>query len=174
MEQKLGLKEGAVILKKHHSGWKLKFLEEKDNLHKVLRNIALDIQHFGSTAIPNLLAKPIIDIIVSVRDISEVEKVKKDLKMAGYEFHKGKPNKKKLLLFKGSKEMRTFHIHIVETDNPIWRHNIVFRDYLLSNPKAVHEYEKIKIELARKYPNDRDSYFDEKSKYIEKIIARLI
>lgn len=74
MNDTIGLKRGAVVLKKHHKEWSAAFDAEKANLEKLLGDIVLDIQHTGSTAVPGLLAKPLIDMTMAVRTLSDAEK----------------------------------------------------------------------------------------------------
>jgi len=164
----LGLEEGIVNLVQYSPEWQKSFEEEKSILQSTLGQIIKDIQHIGSTAIPNLMAKPIIDIGIAIENIQDVQKCVEPLKNLGYEY-KGEFNLPGRHFFiKGNP--RTHHIHIVEQQSNHWKIWILFRDYLRNHEEIAKEYESLKIELAKKYKHNRQAYIKEKAPFIEKVV----
>lgn len=168
----IGLKRGTVILKRHRDSWGKDFEREKESLQELLGDIVADIQHIGSTAIPNLSAKPIIDILVGIRSWFDITKVRKLLENAGYEYRENGSTDEKVLFAKGAKEKRTHYIHITEVGSSVWQNDLSFRDYLLAYPKEVSRYEKLKQELAAKHAENRELYTKGKSDYIKSVLTK--
>jgi GrpB-like predicted nucleotidyltransferase (UPF0157 family) len=130
------------------------------------------IEHFGSTAIPGLSAKPIIDILVEVSSLEETKKqIVPVLESEGYEyfwrpaFGDDVPPYYAWFIKRNSKGKRTHHIHMVEADSELWD-RLYFRDYLRQFPNEAKRYDKLKRSLSEKYPNDRVKYTKEKSDFI--------
>lgn len=136
----------------------------------------LDIQHVGSTAIPGLSAKPVIDIQVAVDSLSAVKaKVITALKELGYSYWDKNPDLERMFFAKGMPpfgKKRTHHIHIVEPSSRHWREKMLFRDYLRTHPEAVREYEMLKTALAQQYTYDREQYTSAKTEFINKILIK--
>ncbi len=132
----------------------------------------LDIQHVGSTSIPEAKAKPIIDIAVGVKSLKNGEKCIKPLKQLGYEYKHSAGIKGRHFFAKGSEKNRTHYIHIVKLNGRFWKNCILFRDYLRKHKRAVKEYNELKEKLAKKYKNDRDTYAAQKDSFIQKIIKK--
>lgn len=153
--------------------WPSLFEKEKLFLLKILpSSIIKRIEHFGSTAVPNLSAKPIIDILVEVSSLEETKKkVVPILEAAGYEyfwrpeFDENKPPYYAWFIKRDTKGNRTHHIHMVEADSKLWD-RLYFRDYLREFPEEAKRYDKLKKGLSEKYPSDRVKYTTEKSNFI--------
>ena len=147
--------------------------KEKKMLQDALKDVIIDIQHVGSTAIPGLPAKPIIDIAVAVPHLSEkaVEKYIEPLRKLGYEYMKEERPREHLFV-KGGEEKRTHYLHMVEFGDEAWKNYLLFRDYLRTHKKAVDEYARLKLELAEQFPNDRGSYTSGKEKFIEEVLGK--
>lgn len=129
------------------------------------------IDHIGSTAIPGLKAKPTIDILLQVSEQIEIQNLKRKFKVLGYLINDRPENPAPHLTFvkgytKQGFEGQAYHVHIRYQGD--WD-EIRFRDYLIRNKKIAKEYETLKLELAKKYPNDREAYTDSKTEWIEKI-----
>lgn len=166
----MGLKVGEVRLEPYNPLWKEQFKTEAVELNKIMGDIALKIKHIGSTSIENLLSKPIIDILVGVKELDDFEKVRnKFLNNSDYSI-KEDSKEDEILIRKGLEENRTHYIHVVEIESDKYKDLILFRDYLISNPKTLKEYENLKIELAGKYPSDRIMYTDSKDEFINKVL----
>jgi GrpB-like predicted nucleotidyltransferase (UPF0157 family) len=174
MNEKLGLKRGTVVLKKHHHEWAEAFEKEKAHLHELLRDIALDIQHTGSTSIPGLSAKPIIDILMAVRSLSDISKIQTTLEKAGYEYRENGSNDIQKLFVKGSEERRTHYLHITELGSTEWKNSLAFRDYLRSSPEETRRYEGLKLKLAAQYPDNRGMYTKGKKAFFEEIFEKAL
>ena len=167
----IGLRKGTVKLVPYTSEWEKLFEEEKELLLSSIGDYAVDIQHIGSTAIPGLAAKPIIDIAVAVRDRENVQKCIKPLQDVGYEY-KGEREPGNFLFVKGDPAQRTRYLHMVEWDSKLWEDYLFFRDYLRRHKKAADEYARIKRELAHRFAMDREEYTKGKAMFIEKVLKR--
>lgn len=170
MDYKIGLKRGTVVLQKYHQEWAEAFKVETDSLKKLLGDTALDIQHIGSTSIPGLAAKPIIDMLMAVRSLKEVQNIRPLLDGAGYKYRENGSNEDQILFVKGPEELRTHYLHITELDSPVWQHDLTFRNYLRSHPEVVTEYEQFKNELALKYADNRGEYTAGKDVFIKSVL----
>lgn len=174
----LGLKRGKVKLVPYNPKWSEIFKKEKKILQKGLGKMIIDIQHVGSTAIPKLPAKPIIDIAVAVSDLSgkKVAKYIEPLKKLGYEYRgKERPHRhtREHLFVKGGEEKRICHLHMVEFDSKVWKNYLLFRDYLRAHKKTADEYAKLKLELAKKFSDNRKSYTSGKDKFIQELFKKI-
>lgn len=165
----MGLKYGTVKLENPNENWKKMFNEEKVYLEKIFGNLAVDIQHVGSTAIKNISAKPIIDIAVGVKSLNEFDKVKKYFLNEPYSV-KENPTDGEELVRKGYPET-SYLIHIMEVNSKRYKNMINFRDYMNNNKNKAIEYEKLKKELAIKYAYDRKKYTESKNEFINKILG---
>ena len=144
------------------------FAEEAVLLRRVVGDYVVAIEHIGSTAICGILAKPIIDIAVGVEKLTDGEKCVVPLENIGYEYRGEHGIARRFYFVKG--EPRTHHLHLVEKDSDFWRSHLLFRDYLRAHPAVAKEYENLKLELARKYANDRDAYLYGKTDFIENVL----
>ncbi len=168
----IGLKRGTVKLENYNEKWKDIFEEESKLISSKINKFLIGIQHIGSTAIPGIAAKPIIDIAVAIDSLSNVEKIIKLLHELGFQYRGEQGIPGRHLFVKGDEENRTHHLHVVENDHHEWKTHILFRDYLKSNSKVAKEYSNLKIELAKKYEFDREKYTEGKSEFIQKIIEK--
>lgn len=171
----LGLKRGTVKLCEHEKAWEAEAQNTIIRLKNILGTVIKDIQHIGSTSIPAIKAKPIIDIAVAVDDFNDILAFEKELKKNGFYY---RPNahtsvRNQLLFacgsfYDGSGDLQTHFIHVVLTDSTDWVNYINFRDYLNSNPDVAKEYENLKIALAEKAPIDsgREMYLKGKHDFI--------
>ena len=147
------------------------FEVEAKELRQLFGDLALEIEHVGSTSIPNIYAKPIIDIQVSLKRLEDFEQVRHIFEQSPYSV-KPDPVPDEQLVRKGEETNRLFLIHIVEKGSDRYIDTLLFRDYLLNHPEVAKKYEALKIELATKYANDRHSYTAAKSDFIKDIIKR--
>ena len=165
----IGLKRGTVRLEPHDTAWDASAKEIIDIMRSVLGADAVDIQHVGSTSIPSIVAKPIVDIAVGVRAFGDMRKHDAALAERGIHFRKEELGDQ-LLYVMGTDEARTHFIHVVLLDGEAWRNYISFRDYLNAHPDAAREYGDIKRALAKQYPDDRESYLAGKAPLIERLL----
>jgi GrpB-like predicted nucleotidyltransferase (UPF0157 family) len=164
----IGLEQGVVRLEPYTPEWKRIFEIEKIGLRAKLGNTILDIQHVGSTSIPGLPAKPIIDIAVAVVDFDEAMVCIPLVEALGYEYRGEFGIPRRHYFTKGAP--RTFHLHMVEIDSAQWQNLLLFRDYLNKHPQVAEEYTEVKTQLALKYPQNREVYLEGKASFIEKVI----
>ena len=166
-----------IEIKPYGSKWPDMFEQEKDHLLKCLPNELIKrIEHFGSTAIPGMAAKPIIDMLVEVTSLEQTkEKVVPVLEAQGYEyfwrptFGDDTPPFYAWFIKRDSKGIRTHHIHMVEKDFEHWD-RLLFRDYLIEHPQAARQYHDLKLKLANEFPNDRVAYTEGKTEFIVEIM----
>lgn len=154
----------------YDSLWPKKFEEEKDRLMAVLpEQLVVQVLHIGSTSVPGLAAKPIIDISLVVGEISELDNYQDALASLGYESwgEYGLPGRR---YFPKGGDTRTHQIHAYQYDNlsELGRH-VAFRDYLRVHPEIAEEYARIKIYAAAAHPTDIDGYCDYKDEFVKNI-----
>ena len=166
----LGVQRGTVRLVPYSPEWERQFEEEERLLRAAIGDHVIDIQHVGSTAIPGLDAKPIIDIAVAVRRLGEAEKYVEPLDCLGYEFRREAGVPGRYLFAKGNP--RTHHVHIVEWNSELWQNYLLFRGCLRQHEGVAREYATIKRELARKFETDRGAYTAAKAAFIDSVLKR--
>ena len=165
-----GLKKNHVRLVSHQKEWDQNFQLESAFLLLALGNYVEGIEHIGSTAVEGVVAKPIIDILIGIRDFKEVFNKIQYLEALGYEFRAESGDKERRMFGKGNP--RLFHLHFVEHESDNWTNFIFFRDILINDPKIREEYSTLKIKLAQKYPYDRISYTEGKSEFVQAILSK--
>lgn len=159
-----------IELVAHRPIWSQWAVEESDFLRSLLHSYSPAISHIGSTAIPDIQAKPIIDVLVEIASDCNRAEIRGRMEKAGYicmaagerrmSFNKGyTPD--------GYAE-KVFHIHVHATgDND----EILFRDFLIANPYIAKEYEALKLSLLPKYRNNRDGYTAAKTDFVKRMVA---
>lgn len=169
----LGLKRGTVQLCEHEQAWEIEAQNTILRLKEILGAVIKDIQHVGSTSIPSIKAKPIIDIAIAVDDFEDVLLLEEELKKQGFYYRPKVDLGEQLLFASGSYydstgDLQTHFIHIVKTGSMDWRNYINFRDYLNSTPAVAKAYEDLKILLAKQAPvdNGREKYLRGKHDFI--------
>ncbi len=162
-----------VHLEPHDPRWAAQFSEERDRLLRLLPGHFAAIEHIGSTAIPGLTAKPIIDILAGVGSMSEADALLEPLCQDGYatsaEFNATLPERRWLM--RHAHGRRTHHLHLVVLGGHEWIRPIRFRDALRSDAAVAARYERLKQELAEKYRHDREAYTHAKTAFINEAIA---
>jgi len=134
------------------------------------------MEHFGSTAIPGLAAKPVIDILVAVRSIAEArERAVVPLTALGYAFWADNPKRDRLFFVKGlpPAPRRTHHVHMTEPHGEMWQ-RLRFRDHLRAHPEARDAYLALKLDLARRFPEDREAYTEGKQGFVDEIMRQAL
>jgi len=170
----IGLKRGVVELKPYNSQWKEFYRKESELISSTISDYLVDIQHIGSTAIPGIIAKPIIDIAVAINSLENIEKIIGPLSEIGfiYRGEQGIPDRH--MFVKGGEELRTHHMHVMHKSHYEWKKHILFRDYLMNHPKEVKKYSELKRRLEKQFKHDRESYTESKSEFIEGILEKAI
>jgi GrpB-like predicted nucleotidyltransferase (UPF0157 family) len=163
-----------------HPAWPELFEREKQHLLDCLPHRLIQrIEHFGSTVVPGLSAKPIIDILVGVTSLAATKThIVPVLEAQGYEYFwrptygdDQPPWYAWFIKRDANTGRRTHHIHMVEADFTEHWDRLLFRDYLIEHPEAAAAYQALKIELAARFPRDRLRYAQEKASFIERVTA---
>jgi GrpB-like predicted nucleotidyltransferase (UPF0157 family) len=153
----------------HDPSWQERFREEANQLYATLGQEVIAIHHIGSTSIPNIYAKPIIDILIEVQDIDRIDDYNPLMRQMGY-LPKGENGLTGRRYFiKGDEEYRTNHVHIYERGHPDIERHLNFRDYLQIHPEDAYRYSMLKEELARRFPTDIDAYQSGKAELIKQL-----
>lgn len=162
--------------------WPESFKREADRLRGYLpRGVIRRIEHFGSTAVPGLAAKPIIDILVEVSALRVARnEIAPMLQKRRYDyfwrptFGYDIPPWYAFFIKRNKRGVRTHHIHMITRHRTFTEHweRLLFRDYLIANPETAHEYELLKIELAKLHSMDRAAYTAAKAEFIERIMVQ--
>lgn len=168
----LGLDKDKVVIVPYSSEWVTEFEKEKKRLETLLKGRILAIEHIGSTSIPGLCAKPILDIAVAVQTKDVLYALIPILSNNGYDVKDSIDDKGEILARKGPPECRTHYIHIEVARSTFWRNQILFRDYLLTHRKSAEQYERLKKEIAEKYKNERKKYTAAKNDFIQDILEK--
>lgn len=163
-----------VVIAEYDSEWPRLYEEERLRLRSALGPAAGSIEHVGSTSVPGLGAKPIIDIMVGVRDIAEADLFQRRLEPAGYLDVTSEPGETEWFycLGRGTRELY-YHVHLVVEGSRHWRRQLAFRDYLRGNPAVAAEYDKLKRRLADRHGDDREGYTEAKTGFITRVLAKL-
>lgn len=157
------------IVNYDHS-WPQLFETEQDLLQQTLGDVCIKIFHIGSTAVPELAAKPIIDILIEVTDVEVLDELNVEMESIGYnpkgEF--GIPGRR---YFQKGDDNRSHHIHAFTHGDPNVMRYIAFRDYLRTHPKVAREYGELKRNVADACENDAGKYCDGKDRFVKRIEA---
>lgn len=167
----LGLQADTVLLAPYDYNWPLLASQQIKLLKNVFGNKALDIQHVGSTAVVGLSAKPIIDLMVALADLSQLSLFLKPLAGLGYHYKPDTIDQEEFLyLDDPDTGQRLFHLHIVVYGRQHWHTYVTFRDYLNTHIDAFMQYQNAKDQLAGQYPHDRPAYTAHKAPVIHDIM----
>ncbi len=167
----VGLKRGTVKLVPHDPEWEELFRSERAKLQEIFREIVIDIQHVGSTVIPTIPAKPIIDIAVLVKSLKDAKKYTENIEAMGYQ--KKQENRAERLFFtKGPEENRIVYLHIGDGGTDYIKDMVLFRDYMIQNPAEAERYAKMKHELMEKFSEAREKYTAGKDEFVQEILRK--
>lgn len=166
------MKEAQIKLLEYDPNWIHLFNLEKERLTPVVKDyLAGGIEHVGSTAIPGMLAKPTIDIMIGVKSLSDSQSLISKLSELCYCYY---PYKTEVMHWfcKPSPLFRSYHLHLVPYQSQLWFERIKFRDYLIENKPVAQEYAGLKSKLAIKYKEDREAYTQRKSSFIQSVLKK--
>jgi GrpB-like predicted nucleotidyltransferase (UPF0157 family) len=166
---------GSIIISDYDPGWPTLFEQESARIKSALGSLALAVEHVGSTAVPGLPSKPIIDLLVGVRSLEEAkERCVGPIEKLGYvyipEYASFLPDE--LFFRKGPPGPWTHHVHLMEPSLPRWDAILVFRDYLRAHPEAARAYADIKRSLAASSIDDIAAYRTGKGTFVEETTAK--
>lgn len=160
-----------VYIEPYNPEWPKKFSSEKERIEKTLGSwIVGGVHHVGSTSVPGLPAKPIVDIQVGIKDLEEARACISLLESIGYCYYPYRPYMH--WFCKPSPEHREFHLQLMEPAHPQWNARLTFRDYLRAHPETATEYAALKEELAEKFRDDRERYTKAKGQFVEDVLKK--
>lgn len=161
-----GIEKRPIVIVDYDPGWPARFELERERIAHALGDSALRIEHVGSTAVPGLAAKPVVDVVVEVAD-PEDETVTRALESAGYELRVREPGHR---MFRTPE--RDVHVHVWPDSDPEIERHLRFRDWLREHPEDRSAYERLKRELATREWEDGNEYAQAKTGLIDTIVAR--
>lgn len=163
-----------VVIVPYDPRWPRMFEAEADLIRRQVGPHLDSLDHIGSTAVPGLAAKPIIDIMPGLRRLSDAQACIEPLASIRYEYvpeyEKTLPERR--YFRKGPPEGRTHHLHMVESKSDFSGRYLLFRDFLRSHPDVAGEYERLKRRLAKDHRTNREAYTEGKSTFVKAVIAR--
>ena len=162
----------SIELIDYDSTWPARFVEQKTPLTMILNPwLAREIEHIGSTSVPGLRSKPIVDILAPVHSLAASRAAMPILGDDGWLFWPDDPNQDYRLWFlRPNRTARTHHLQIIQHNHPSFRALIVFRDVLRRDVKARTAYSALKADLANKYQSDRNAYSNAKTEFVQAIL----
>ena len=166
----MALQRGIVKLEDHNNDWNLEYEKEKELLKNVLKDYLEEIHHVGSTSIPNLKAKPIIDILLVIQSFKDIPKITEILEDYQYENRGQQGIPDRYFFAKGPDNARSHYLHVVEGHTDTYYNQLYFRDYLINHPEYVQKYNDLKEDLAKKYASERPKYTAGKKEFINNVI----
>jgi GrpB-like predicted nucleotidyltransferase (UPF0157 family) len=169
----IGLERGTVRVVPSDDEWPAAFAQERHRLFTRIGHLVLDIQHVGSTAVPGLAAKPIIDIAVAVASPADMQRCRPLLVELGY-LDRGDAGRKGGYVFvrERAPEVRTHHLHMVTIDDPQWANYLRFRDGLRGDVALRAEYASLKRKLQERFAGDRQGDTAAKDAFVRRVLAQ--
>jgi GrpB-like predicted nucleotidyltransferase (UPF0157 family) len=157
-----------VRLHPYDPSWPSKFAAERQRLTSLLPNVFLDIEHIGSTAVPGMPAKPVIDLLAGVESMASAKSIADRICISGYTtsaaFNATLVDR--MWFMRSAAGHRTHHLHVVIQDGDVWREHLAFRNALRSNPSLASHYAELKSQLATRHAADREAYTNAKAEFI--------
>lgn len=166
----LGLRSGVVEVVPYDPRWPALFEVTAAELRRAVGLSILGVHHVGSTSVPSLCAKPILDVLVSVPDFDAALQLVPDIEALGYVFRADAEIEERHYFRRGNERARTHHLSLA---TPLSRHHIdtiAFRDALRRDPRLASDYAELKLGLARRCPRDRESYINGKTDFVLRVI----
>ena len=159
-----------MLVVEYDPQWPRRYEEERSRIAAALGGLMTGIEHVGSTAVPGLGGKPVIDIMIGVARFEDGERCVAPLEGLGYEYRGEAGIPGRLFFRKG--QPRTHHVHLVEQGGDFWEDVLLFRDFLRAHRETAAEYYNLKKELAAKFRTDREVYADAKTPFIQAVLDR--
>jgi GrpB-like predicted nucleotidyltransferase (UPF0157 family) len=152
--------------------WPARFEREMAAIQEVFDAVEIEVHHTGSTAVPGLAAKPIVDILVAVDSLEDRGAIESRLSVLGYANVPHDEDDKRLFFKKGVP--RAYHVHVVKRNSWTYWKQLLFRDLLVSDRELRAEYGQLKLGLAARFRNDREAYSNAKTDFIERAVSRRV
>ena len=160
-----------VVVVPYDAEWPARFESERRWLQQLLTPwLTGDIEHIGSTSVPGLAAKPVIDMMAPVASLNDSRPAIVAASEAGYLHH---PYRADVMHWfcKPSPHVRTHHLHMVPRDSPLWRERLAFRDALRTDPTLAQQYAALKMQLAAQFRTDREAYTVAKGPFVQRVLC---
>ena len=159
----------------HDPAWSREFDAEASRIREALGDVVVAVHHIGSTAIPGIPAKPVIDICLEVRALRLLDQQAPEMGRLGYQAlgEYGIPERR-FFLRDDTEGARTHHVHAFETGSWGVKRHVAFRDYMIAHPQAAAAYGQLKGELLRRHSGDQESYIVGKDPFIREHEARAL
>jgi GrpB-like predicted nucleotidyltransferase (UPF0157 family) len=166
----------SVTIVPYSNDWPLQFAPVRANLLAAFADVTIQVEHIGSTSVPGLAAKPIIDVLLGAGSLTDIESRTEALELIGYQYiskyEKELPMRRYFFKPEAHSSLRV-NLHAVVLSSPFWHEHIAFRDALRSDRSLVAEYCSLKTELAARFPHDRPSYTAAKAPFIQSTLNSL-
>ncbi len=162
---------GPIIIENYDPLWPQRFEQVRARIAPALGALAAAIEHIGSTAVPGLAAKPIIDVDVLLKSPGDLPLAISKLAALGY-LHEGNLGIPGRDAFQAPYHDAPHHLYVCSPDSPEYSRHLALRDHLRTHPKDADAYSSLKRELARKFPLDREAYTQAKTNFIGEILRR--
>ncbi len=163
------------LLRPYCEDWPQHYLQVRQELIGVFAPLSVEIQHIGSTSVPGLVAKPVIDVLLGAPGLNQVESRIPDLDALGYryvsKYERELPMRRYFV--RPAAITPRIHLHAVALHSDFWRMQLAFRDLLRSDARVRGEYQALKLELAERFSGDKSAYTAAKAPYIEMVLASL-
>jgi GrpB-like predicted nucleotidyltransferase (UPF0157 family) len=155
-----------VVVIPYQLDWLEKYEIEAAKLMRIFLGEAVQIHHIGSTSIPGMPAKPIIDMLMVVKDIQKIDDFNAIMENNGYtpKGENGIPGRR--FFYKGDEMVHIYHLHVFQSGSSEIQRHLAFRDYLIAHPEEAQQYAKLKIGLSNQFPYNIDAYQDGKEELI--------
>jgi len=161
---------GPVIIVDYDANWPAQYAEEKRLIETAIGPYLVAIEHMGSTSVPGLAAKPIIDIMAGVRSLADAEQCKAPLAAIGYIYQRDDTIPDRVYFNKGPQAQHR-HLHMAELGGAFWRRHLALRDYLRAHAEMAGAYATLKRRLAARFGNDREGYTEAKTVFVEGVVS---
>ena len=166
----IGLQRGQVSLSDYSAEWPKAYEQERSRLMDVAGDVIASIEHIGSTSIPGIRAKPIIDIGLEVDSFEALETLVQRLPANVYEYFGERDIPGDFFFAKGPEECRTHYIHVSLKESGRLERYLIFRNALRLDPPLAQQYGQLKQRLSAQFPHDRKQYTKRKGEWIERVI----
>lgn len=163
----------TVIITPYSPDWPTQYLAIRDELLSVFAQVVINIEHIGSTSVPGLAAKPVLDVLLSAHSLADIESKIKPLNEIGYSYvpkYEREIPMRRYFVKSSSTSLRV-HLHAVEIHSRIWQDHLAFRDALCADANLRAQYQTLKLQLAEEFATDKSAYTAAKSPFIQAVLA---
>jgi len=170
--------EAPVKIVDYDPEWPILFEKEKARILKAVGTKVVAVEHVGSTSVPGLGAKPVVDIMVGIPHLSGALDCLEPLESIGYEYvpeyEAAMPQRRYFRKGPANIPNRHYHLHMVEYNSDFWKHHLLFREYLKTHVDAASEYWGLKKRLAAKHMSNREAYTEAKTAFIKSVLSKAL